>query len=81
MVAEANGNRESGITIDEEVGIMLPPSEVIWEDDTPESIRVDDGLSPRMDRRRALGNAVVPLQAKEAFMRLMRIRECKKGEC
>ena len=32
--------------------------------------RVDDGLSARMDRHHALGNAVVPIQAREAFVRL-----------
>ena len=36
--------------------------------------RVDDGLSIPVDRIRGLGNAVVPLQAKEAFMRLMGLK-------
>lgn len=31
---------------------------------------MDDGLRPKTHRTRALGNAVVPLQAREAFMRL-----------
>lgn len=74
MVAEANSHSESVISIHEEVGIMSTPSEVIWENTTPKDIRVDDGLSHRMDRNRALGNAVVPLQAKEAFKELMGIK-------
>jgi len=35
--------------------------------------RVVDGFSGRVDRIKALGNAVVPLQAKVAFERLMGI--------
>lgn len=36
----------------------------------PSLRRGDDGLSNRVDRLRGLGNAVVPLQAREAFRRL-----------
>lgn len=73
--AEANGDRESDITIDDEVAIMQTPSEIIWENDTPESIRMDDGLPDRVVRLRALGNAVDPLQAREAFRYLSGIGE------
>lgn len=42
----------------------------LWDQSASELCRVDDGLSPKTHRLRALGNAVVPLQAREAFMRL-----------
>jgi DNA (cytosine-5)-methyltransferase 1 len=44
-----------------------------WPKEIPEPsiCRVDDGISTRVDQLRALGNAVVPIQAKEAFKRLM----------
>lgn len=40
---------------------------------TPRVGRAGDDVPDRMDRHRALGNAVVPLQAREAFMRLIGI--------
>lgn len=67
MVAKTNSNGKPIITIDDEMGIMQTPSQVVWEETTPENIRVDDGVPNRMDRARALGNAVVPLQARKAF--------------
>jgi DNA (cytosine-5)-methyltransferase 1 len=39
----------------------------------PRVDRTGDGLSYCVDRNRALGNSVVPSQAKEAFMKLMRL--------
>lgn len=46
-----------------------------WWDTEPDVGRVADGISQRVDRLRGLGNSVVPLQAKTAFERLMRIEE------
>lgn len=71
VVAKANGDGESNVQINDEMAIVPPPSEVVWETDTPENIRVDDGLPFRVDRLRALGNAVVPAQARLAFEILM----------
>lgn len=73
MVATANGDSKSNITVHDEVAVVLTPQEVVWEEVTCESIRMDDGLPNRMERLRALGNAVVPLQARAAFKRLMGI--------
>lgn len=44
-----------------------------WQKTDSELLRMDDGLPPQTHRIRALGNAVVPLQAREAFKRLMGI--------
>lgn len=42
-----------------------------WWDVEPRVGRVANGIPKRVDRLRALGNAVVPLQAREAFERLI----------
>jgi len=42
----------------------------VWEKTHAELCRMDDGIRPLTHRIEALGNAVVPIQAKEAFMRL-----------
>jgi len=44
-----------------------------WWDVEPNVGRVANGVSARMDRIKGLGNAVVPIQAREAFKRLMGI--------
>jgi DNA (cytosine-5)-methyltransferase 1 len=51
--------------------------EVGWESE-PDVGRVAHGIPVRVDRLRGLGNAVVPAAAREAFMRLMGI---KQSEC
>jgi len=43
----------------------------IWGQSFEQSLRVDDGLPNWVDRIKGLGNAVVPLQAKTAFERLL----------
>lgn len=44
-----------------------------WWESEPNVGRVANGVPARVDRIRGLGNAVVPLQAREAFKRLMGI--------
>lgn len=44
-----------------------------WRETEPPICGMDDGLPHRMDRVRAVGNSVVPAQAREAFKRLMGI--------
>jgi DNA (cytosine-5)-methyltransferase 1 len=46
-----------------------------WWDVEPDVGRVAHGVPDRVDRLRCLGNAVVPAQAREAFRRLMAIKE------
>lgn len=48
--------------------------ETNWWATEPDVGRVANGVSFRVDRIKALGNAVVPLQAKEAFKRLAGIK-------
>jgi hypothetical protein len=42
----------------------------IWSQPASVVCRMDDGIRPKTHRLKALGNAVVPLQAREAFKRL-----------
>lgn len=46
----------------------------IWKKSPSDICGMDDGIRPKVHRIRALGNAVVPVQAREAFMRLMGIK-------
>ncbi len=45
-----------------------------WWESEPDVGRVANGVSFRVDRLRALGNSVVPAQAREAFERLMGLK-------
>jgi len=42
----------------------------VWEEPASKFSGVDDGIPPKTHRIRALGNSVVPAQAREAFRRL-----------
>lgn len=55
----------------EGVGAISMPSGSSWWTVEPEVGRVVNGLPLRVDRIKCLGNAVVPLQAKTAFKKLM----------
>ena len=45
-----------------------------WQEAVSKVCRITDGIPQRVDRLRALGNAVVPIQAKEAFKILMGLK-------
>lgn len=47
-----------------------------WWISEPKMGRMVDGVQCRVDRLGTLGNAVVPAQAREAFERLMGLKEC-----
>ncbi len=70
--AKYEGPREKSRSL--ELDCQSSPRELAASSSWPSKPRVDrtgDGLSYCVDRAKALGNAVVPLQAKTAFDRLM----------
>ena len=73
LLAYAHGHGERLRAVHAEVAGIRPPLPPAWEADGPsrELLRVDDGIPDRMDRLRALGNAVVPAQATDALCTLL----------
>jgi DNA (cytosine-5)-methyltransferase 1 len=70
----ANPNRQRGRKRRKESEIRGWNADTLgesWWDVEPNVGRVANGIPARVDRIRGLGNAVVPLQAREAFKRLM----------
>lgn len=65
-----SGRFEESNTKIRDVQIVDPSS---WWSTEPDVDRVVDELPYRVDRIRGLGNAVVPIQAKEAFKRLLNL--------
>ena len=59
LVAYANGNGEPSFSIDGQMAGLCPYA-VEHPEDHPEIMGMDDGVPRRVDRLRALGNAVVP---------------------
>lgn len=47
----------------------------LWKEPASKFCGMDDGIRPKTHRLRALGNAVVPAQAREAFIRLSGMKE------
>lgn len=62
VVAYPHGNSESVVTVDEEARQHRPLARDRgrWGIPTADDVRADDGVPNRVDRDRALGNAVVP---------------------
>lgn len=61
-------------TLNAEMAIVPPTSGLGWVDwgkPPPDTLGVANGVSFGVERRRAMGNAWVPAQAREAFRRLM----------
>ena len=73
LLAYAHGQGERLRALHAEVARLRPAPEDPWPADGPASglLRVDDGIPDRMDRLRALGNAVVPAQAADALCTLL----------
>ena len=58
-MAHANGESEPWGAIDAKMACLRADADRLWPT-LPESVGMDDGVSSRVDRLRALGNAVVP---------------------
>lgn len=71
LVAYADGNGESVQPVDAETSILSGFSTPVPWPDPPRGLRVADGVPARVDRLRALGNAVVPQVAEWIGRRIM----------
>lgn len=77
FVAASNRQGESTLALDAEVAGMSPIAgfgRENWREPPSRALGVADGIPERMERLRACGNAVVPLQAREGFRRFIRMR-------
>jgi DNA (cytosine-5)-methyltransferase 1 len=72
-IAYANGDGKSMLPVDAEVAWVPSLSEHRghWEVPTPDDVGTDDGIPARMDRLKALGNAVVPQVAEFIGRRIL----------
>lgn len=74
LVAYPHGHRKPDVFIHAKAQIVSEHGEVVrrWPN-PPAGLRVDDGLPDRVDRNRALGNAVVPQVAEWIGRRIMEV--------
>ena len=78
FVAATNRKGQSTGTLDAQVDGLSKSPEVSWRDwgpPPPEALGVDDGVPCGVERLRAVGNAVVPVQAREAFKILTGLKD------
>ena len=63
-LAYSNKDRESMCAVNAETSLLPPPDDCGWWETNPHSLRVDDGVADRVDRRglEAVGDGQVPLQ-------------------
>lgn len=76
FVAASYRDSKSALPLNEKMEVMCESAKIDWAkwgNAPTRSVGVVNGLPLQMERLRALGNAVVPLQAREAFKRLMGI--------
>lgn len=73
-LATSNSDRKSALQFNDEMAELSAATKNPWTEVNRKSLRVVDGVPFEVDRTRALGNAVVPHQAREAFKRLMGIQ-------
>jgi DNA (cytosine-5)-methyltransferase 1 len=74
FLAASHRQGQSAFTINAEVAVMREPTDSSWCDwgkPPAGALGVANGLPAELERLKALGNAIVPAQAREAFRRLM----------
>jgi DNA (cytosine-5)-methyltransferase 1 len=71
LLAYTNGNSKSRFSLNAEVAsIPEIPRLVAWETDLSTTLGMEDGISYRMDRLKALGNSIVPQIAELLFRQI-----------
>lgn len=82
IVASPHFEGQSASTLHAEVAGVPAPAEAgeHWWQSTPWHLGVDDGIPRGVDRRQALGDAVVPQMGEWVGMVVQRLRACVRGD-
>lgn len=82
LLANSNRKRKSISSVNVKVESGKTDASSFWQQETElsESLRMANGIPFVDNRLRCLGNAVVPQQAREAFVRLLKPKEAKGDE-